>query len=474
MTKHSTLARKTPTASVPSLLADFGIVGLQSIEAVVLAALISAEPLLLIGPHGTGKSYLLGRLCLALGLEWRHYNASLLNFDDLVGYPLPDGRGGLEYVQTPSSIWQAEAVFVDEISRCRPDLQNKLFPIIHERRVQGIALDRLVYRWSAMNPPPSEDDDQPTYRGSEALDVALADRFAFVVEMPAWDSFADSDQEQVILATDTPIDPTSAERLRRLLESARFLLPAVRDDCGRQLATYVRLVTGLLARGGVVCSPRRTGMLLRNIAAVHTARYLMADETDLAASALLALTCSMPQRATGHTVKEIQLLAAHREAWNLAKLEADDPRRLILAEVDPLRRAMRAARVAELSREDFSGLIADALASLRPGARHALAVELFESGAAGRLVAAIAEQCADLYSLVAAAQSVHESVPSRGTRHDTWQAVARLPAEETNTTLATNLLAGLFGREDLGSENEVTQVLHEWQTARTQVLQERR
>src|SRR5207249_3377650 len=202
----------------------------------------------------------------------RHYNASLLNYDDLVGYPLPNGRGGLEFIQTPASIWGANAVFIDEISRCRPDLQNKLFPIIHERRVQGIALDRLVYRWSAMNPPPSEDDDEPTYRGSEALDVALADRFAFVVEMPAWDTFADSDQEQVILATDTPIDLTSAARLRGLLENANLLLPAVRDEYGRQLATYVRLVTGLLARGGLVCSPRRTGMLLRNIAAVHTAR----------------------------------------------------------------------------------------------------------------------------------------------------------------------------------------------------------
>ena len=40
-------------------------------------------------------------------------------------------------------------------------------------------------------------------------------------------------------------------------------------------------------------------MLLRNIAAVHTARYLLADETDLAGSALLALSCSLPQRATG-------------------------------------------------------------------------------------------------------------------------------------------------------------------------------
>ena len=138
------MSRKKRVASDrPSLLADLGVIGMEPIEPVVLAALITGEPLLLIGPHGTAKSYLLNRIAVALGLQWRHYNASLLNFDDLVGYPLPNGNGSLQYVQTPSSIWGAEVVFFDEISRCRPDLQNKLFPIIHERRVQGIALDKL-------------------------------------------------------------------------------------------------------------------------------------------------------------------------------------------------------------------------------------------------------------------------------------------------------------------------------------------
>ena len=152
------------------------------IEPVVLAALITAEPLLLIGPHGTGKSYLLNRLAAALRLQHRHYNASLLNFDDLVGYPLPNSSGGLDYIQTPASIWGAQSVFIDEISRCRPEVQNKLFSIIHGRCVQGLPLHGLVYRWSAMNPP-GGDDDSP-YAGSEPLDRALADRFAFILDIP--------------------------------------------------------------------------------------------------------------------------------------------------------------------------------------------------------------------------------------------------------------------------------------------------
>jgi hypothetical protein len=63
---HST--RKHPE----SLLSQLGIIGLDSVEPAILGALIGGEPLLLIGLHGTGKSYLLNRISAGLGLEWRH------------------------------------------------------------------------------------------------------------------------------------------------------------------------------------------------------------------------------------------------------------------------------------------------------------------------------------------------------------------------------------------------------------------
>jgi MoxR-like ATPase len=182
------VATEAVEASEPcsaSFLTRLGIVGMESVEPAILAALINVDPLLLIGPHGVGKSYLLTRLADALMLDHRHYNASLLSFDDLVGYPMPNGSGSLEYVKTPASIWGAQAVFLDEISRCRPEVQNKLFSIIHERRVQGLDLPDLIYRWSAMNPPATEQTDS-LYTGSEPLDAALADRFSFIVEIPDW------------------------------------------------------------------------------------------------------------------------------------------------------------------------------------------------------------------------------------------------------------------------------------------------
>jgi MoxR-like ATPase len=99
-----------------------------------------------------GQSWLLTRLAEALGLELRHYKASLLSYDTLVGYPLPDQRRGLEYIQRPASIWGAQAVFIDETARCRPTFRTKLFSIIQVRRIQGMEPGNLQYRWSAMKP----------------------------------------------------------------------------------------------------------------------------------------------------------------------------------------------------------------------------------------------------------------------------------------------------------------------------------
>ena len=139
------------------LTKPLGLLGWERLEPVLLAALATREPLLLIGKHGTAKSFLLERLAQVLHLNYRFYNASLVNYDDLVGIPVPnEAQTALRYISTPTAIWDAEVVFIDELNRTRPDLQNKLFSIIHERRVQGIPLEKLTSRWAAMNPPPTD------------------------------------------------------------------------------------------------------------------------------------------------------------------------------------------------------------------------------------------------------------------------------------------------------------------------------
>ena len=70
--------------------AAIGAYGFRKVQVALLAALVTEDPLLLIGRAGTGKTYLLNSISEALGLEHRHYNASLIAFDDLVGFPWPD------------------------------------------------------------------------------------------------------------------------------------------------------------------------------------------------------------------------------------------------------------------------------------------------------------------------------------------------------------------------------------------------
>jgi len=69
-----------------------------------------------VGRSGTGKTFLLNTLSEALGLEHRHYNASLISFDDLVGFPI-SGRGALDRAvpRDAGTVWGAESVLIDEL-----------------------------------------------------------------------------------------------------------------------------------------------------------------------------------------------------------------------------------------------------------------------------------------------------------------------------------------------------------------------
>ena len=470
------------------VLERLGLVGMASIERVVLAALITGDPLLLIGAHGTAKSYLLLRICKALNIKWRHYNTSLLNYDDLVGYPLPDKDGNLQFVQTPASIWGAEAVFLDEISRCRIDLQNKLFPIIHERRIQGIELPKLRYRWAAMNPPSGDDNDSldSDYLGSQPLDPALADRFAFVVETPGWEDLDEQQRREVITRSNAALEPSATEYLRGVVEVGQRLFPQVYEELLPQLAHYIQLVNDLLRvaswlrRGStssaadgenrIALSPRRAGMLARNIAAVHVASMVLDDSPKIEESARLALRHSIPHRAEGLVVSELKLTTAHREAWRLAELPALDSSRLLATETDPVRRTRMAGRLKGLEKNELSSIVADSIASLPPGGQHALATWVLDNGIAGRLVAAVAEQCGALAATALVSKGADERVHARSTRHDLWKymtrQLGRLPKKSKDTPLLTNLLIALFVSDDLATESDVDKVFESWRSVR--------
>lgn len=463
-------------SSRPSLgiLAALGLFGWEEVEPAILAALVTEEPLLLIGPHGTGKSMLLERLAEAMGLCFRHYNASLICFDDLIGFPVPErGSARLKYLQTPATIWDAEAVFFDEVSRCRPDVQNKLFSIIHERKVQGLRLEKLRYRWSAMNPPASASGSE-NYSGSYALDSALADRYAFVVQVPDWNALGAEAQMRVLAEAGSQPEEGARERLAALLKKAREKFDEARRQLEPLLAGYVRQVAALLQEGGVRLSPRRLVMLMRNIPAVHAVLAASAGgRVEAKESFRLALFCSIPSPAEGAPVPKGKLAAVHVEAWrNAARGTSVDLAR-ILNETDPAMRAALAARSDSLDLQQRSTIIGDCMQGLPDGARHALAAWLVENDLAGRLVASVAEKVAEDYAMIA--------VPAQGyfstyghIQHAVGRKIAeKIAALENNgpgSQALAHLLASMFANNKLQSEAHVERVCEQWNATRETLL----
>lgn len=377
---------------LPSILTQpLGLEGWTALEPVLLAALASEEPLLLVGPHGSAKSFLLERLAQALNLDYRFYNASLINYDDLVGIPMPsDDRKSLQYISTPSAIWDSEVVFFDEINRTRPELQNKLFPIVHERRVQGIQLQRLRYRWSAMNPPPvaeGSDETADVYLGAEPLDPALADRFCFVLEVPGWQQLTEAEKRRIFrdqFDGGHPFRVPPADLVAR----ARERLQNLQTTPPRNLEDYLLTLLAQLEANKVFFSARRATMFHRNILAVHAARETLYETafpdippciTDWSTSALVALQNSLPQLAQGRKPDSALLLAAHRHAWEVSRLDAENPWRELLQIKEPFERCVAAIRMGtRVDDSHLSQLILDALAEQQDIAhRKAVALTIY-------------------------------------------------------------------------------------------------
>lgn len=437
-----------------SLTGSLGVRGWDHLDPVLLAALATEAPLLLVGPHGTAKSLLVERVANTLALSLRHYNASLINYDDLVGVPLPDETGqSLTFISTPGAIWEAEFVFFDEISRCRPDLQNKLFPIVHERRIAGIRLDKLKHRWAAMNPPAPDDLDGNTtgatfYLGSEPLDPALTDRFPFVVPVPNWRQLTKENRRLLVShrdllpKTDVSLAPYP---LLEHVAATQALIPQLEAELSDWLVDYIVCVIDLLEQAQLPQSPRRAHMLARSVVAVHAARRIIeGTAADLEQSCEIALTFGLPQNATEVPPSRATIVAAHKQAWEISRLMEGDAWRQVLEEVDAVRRVVLADQL-DLDDEDVSRLVTQALGSEQSEARRmGVATAIFLAFRDRRDLSPSAwEPLAQLASRVLEPRKVTTSV-RQGTIMETWQDITDWAANVQDQPTMLNRLEHNF------------------------------
>lgn len=311
-------ARKKKAAAQPGYLTRLGAYGFEKQETVLLAALVTEDPILLIGQSGTGKTFLLNTLSEALGLEHRHYNASLVSFDDLVGFPYPDDeKSEIRFLETPATIWNAESVLVDEISRCKPEHQNRFFSLVHERRVQGIALPKLRYRWAAMNPAGSDQGAGDDYTGSEPLDAALADRFSILLEVGDWSSLSREDQKRIADPSSEGVVANDGGVLAKKVVGWRKRFVEELPRCPDGIVEYACAATSALRDAGIRISPRRSRLLSRSLLAASIVHGGIEEKVfrDV-------LRVSLPQVAWDDRAPEEKIRAAHKVAWGCSFLEA--------------------------------------------------------------------------------------------------------------------------------------------------------
>ena len=349
------------------LTEQLGIYGWSHLDPVLLAGLALRAPVLLVGAHGTGKSLLIERLAAALGKSFRHYNASLMNYDDLIGIPIPD-NSGLRFVASPGGIWGAEFVFFDEISRCRPDLQNKLFPIIHEKRVAGVDLPDLEHCWAAMNPPATLEatNQMSDYIGTEHIDLALADRFQFIIPVPAWKDLDAESHRKIVAAEESQ---PQMGILEPLIADCREKIQAQETEMRRQVGDYIVYFIDLLHKSGYPQSPRRARLLVDGLIATNTALNILWGAGDnLEMGAELVSRYGLPLNAHSTPPSAVVILSAHKQAWQLAVFVKDERWRAILAEPDPLVRINLADEL-NMPDEVLSRLVTQALSTEPSDAR---------------------------------------------------------------------------------------------------------
>ena len=283
-------------------------------ENLVLASLLTGDPLLLIGNHGCAKTHVANEVAQALGRAFLVYDASKAMFEDVLGYPNVEKlkNGVVEYVPSPVTIWDKELVLIDELNRAVPELQSKWLEIIRSRKIMGFPT-QVKWVWAAMNPL--------SYSATQALDEALIGRFALFLYPPDVLQMEEQDRIQVarhINGDDAPslsvwtggetagtVPGTEingvGEKMRQLLLAAggHFLrLKAQLPSLAEFMAKFADLLVRE-SKGEVALDGRRLGFIYRNLLASRAVELAKAEvfrvpAPDFVSSARYVVQSSIP------------------------------------------------------------------------------------------------------------------------------------------------------------------------------------
>ena len=278
------------------ILKELGIYGwtLQD-ENLVLASLLTGDPLLMIGTHGSAKTHAAYKISEALDKKFLSYDASKALFEDVLGFPNIESlkAGKVEYVSSAVTIWDKEFVLIDEINRALPELQAKWLEIIRSRKIMGFPTD-VKWVWAAMNPM------NESYNGTQVMDAALIGRFATFLYPPEALDMEEDDRIKVVEHINGDDAPSIAEWIKRpngktvdkkgTVEIGNLIKALLFKAGGHFMALKKHFATlgEFLSRfsvlvlketeGKVKLDGRRLGFIYRNLLAVRAIELARSDE----------------------------------------------------------------------------------------------------------------------------------------------------------------------------------------------------
>lgn len=157
------------------------LTGWAHLEPIIFASIAKGYNILLLGKHGVGKTSLMQMMANALSngdeVRFQKYAMDKENPISMIGIPnsqaLKEGR--IEYAKHERSIFNADIVLLDEVTRATKETQNLVLEILEERTCFG---KPLKYKFAVVTA------NDETYSGAFKLDAALLDRFFCVVPAP--------------------------------------------------------------------------------------------------------------------------------------------------------------------------------------------------------------------------------------------------------------------------------------------------
>lgn len=171
------------------MIIDKYLYGWDHLEPVLLSCLARGFNVLLLGKHGCGKSSISKFFADAFSEETKakfmRYAMDKENLVSMVGIPNVNDlkEGKITYATHERSIFNADVILFDEITRAPKDNQNMVLEALEEKTVFGMP---LKYRFAIATA------NDETYKATFKLDPALLDRFVVVIPVPTTSGDASS------------------------------------------------------------------------------------------------------------------------------------------------------------------------------------------------------------------------------------------------------------------------------------------